>query len=260
MLREFYTAALGMLPQQTRLETIANNLANANTIGYKRKEVFERNLIDAKSVFFNVQEDVERNDPPIGSYIDFSPGAYRKTGSKLDFALGGKNLFFSYLDDQGAEVYSKAASLKLDSDGFLVSPDGKKILGENGPINLSEFFPTSSDSLNDERNLEISVSKKGEIFADGKEIGKLKIVKVQDLNVLENLSNSDFFSTVPEVVEEANRSEIDVRQGWLESSNVNPVQEMIKMIELTRQFEAGSKTITINDDTLNYSLQIGRFY
>ncbi|MCE5305030.1 flagellar hook-basal body complex protein, partial [bacterium] len=93
MLKEFFTAALGMQNQNTRLEVIANNLANANTNGYKSKNVFERNLIDASENFNNVSGNVEQNDSPIGSYYDLSAGNYSKTDNPLDIAIDGDGYF-----------------------------------------------------------------------------------------------------------------------------------------------------------------------
>lgn len=78
MLKELYTAALGMLPQQTRLEMTANNLANANTVGFKRSGIFEQSLIEARENLLNVRGDAETEDLPISQYVDFRPGALKK--------------------------------------------------------------------------------------------------------------------------------------------------------------------------------------
>ena len=75
MIKELYTAAMGMMSQQTRLEVISNNIANASTVGFKRDSVFERNLIDSKANLYNIVGSAEQNDPPIGSYIDSNKGS-----------------------------------------------------------------------------------------------------------------------------------------------------------------------------------------
>ena len=94
MLKEFYTAAAGMMTQQTRLEVSANNMANASTAGFRRQEVFVRNLIDARSNFYNVKGDLEQNDIPIGSYTDFELGAVQQTDNPMDVAMLDKSNFF----------------------------------------------------------------------------------------------------------------------------------------------------------------------
>ncbi len=109
MLKEFFTAALGMQNQQTRLEVIANNLANANTNGYKSENVFERNLIDARENFYNVSGNVEQNDPPIGSYYDLSAGSYTKTDNTLDIAIDGKG-YFVVEDSEGKQFLTRNGS------------------------------------------------------------------------------------------------------------------------------------------------------
>jgi len=94
MIKELYTAAMGMIPQQTRLEVIANNMANANTTGFKRDSVFERNLIDAKANLWNTPGDAEDDDPPIGKYTDFSSGSMQQTYNPLDIALNGDGFLY----------------------------------------------------------------------------------------------------------------------------------------------------------------------
>jgi flagellar basal body rod protein FlgG len=83
MLKELYTAAMGLMTQQTKLETISNNMANVNTTGYKRGEVFERSLQDASSMFSHVPTEVEQDDPPNGTYTDFSPQPARSVKFRI---------------------------------------------------------------------------------------------------------------------------------------------------------------------------------
>ena len=107
MLKELFTASLGMMNSQTRLEVSANNLANASTTGFKRAEVFERNLLDARANLYNVKGDIEQNDPPIGSYYDFSNGAMEQTSNPLDIAIEGKG-FFVVQDLEGKEFLTRS--------------------------------------------------------------------------------------------------------------------------------------------------------
>src|SRR6056297_1023818 len=131
MLKELYTASLGMLNQQTKLEVVSNNLANANTTGYKKAEAFERNLIDARANFYNTKGDVEQNDPPIGSYYDLTAGSMRQTDNPLDLAIEGSG-FFVLQDEEGKDFLTRSGSFALNKEGYVIAKDGKKLQGENG--------------------------------------------------------------------------------------------------------------------------------
>ncbi len=101
MLKELYTAALGMVPQQTRLEVLSNNIANANTVGFKRESAFERSLISAQENLNNTKGDVEHDDTPTDTFTDYSQGATERTGNQFDFAIDGKKGYFMVEDRDG---------------------------------------------------------------------------------------------------------------------------------------------------------------
>lgn len=258
MLKEFYTAALGMLNQQTRLEVTANNIANANTTGFKRASVFERNLQDARANLYNVQGDAEQNDPPIGSYYDFSDGSFTQTDNPLDVALDG-NGFFVVQDDDGKEFLTRNGNFKLSQDGEIVTMDGKKLMGEEGSIKLTDEFYTDPLVTRDSKSMDIKIAPTGEVFAGDSEIGKIRVENVENPESLQRISNQDFLETENTISAEDTDSQTMLRQGWLEGSNVNIVREMVDMIELQRMYEAGSKVIQTNDSTLDRSIYIGRF-
>ncbi len=93
MLKELYTAAMGMMPQQTRLEITSNNIANANTTGYKRIGIFEQNLIEARNNLQHIKGDAEPGDAPLSQYTDFNLGTLQKTENPLDIALDQDGFF-----------------------------------------------------------------------------------------------------------------------------------------------------------------------
>ena len=164
MLKELYTAAMGMAPQQTRLEVIANNMANANTVGFKRSSVFERNLIDATSNFFNVQGDAEQDDPAIGSYLDYSQGAFQQTNNPLDVAIEDIKHFFLLQDEAGKEYLTRSGQFKISTDGTITAMDGKFLLGDSGPLNLMREFAVDPLSLSDTKNVNVKITDQGEVF------------------------------------------------------------------------------------------------
>lgn len=258
MLKEFFTAALGMQNQQTRLEVIANNLANANTNGYKAENVFERNLIDARENFFNVSGEVEQNDPPIGSYYDFSAGTYTKTDNPLDIAIDGAG-YFTVEDTESKQFLTRNGSFQLSEDGSIITKDGKKLVGEEGVLRISSEFFTNSIITNDNKSANIKITELGEVFVNEKLIGKVNIAVPIEPNSLQRASNGDFILTGNGDIQYLDPQQIKVHQGWLEGSNVNVINEMVKMIELQRNYEIGGKMIQVNDQTLDRSIALGRF-
>lgn len=259
MLKEIFTAALGMQNNQTRLEVVANNIANANTSGFKSASVFERNLIDARANFYNTPGDIEQNDSPIGSYYDFGQGVMRETGNPMDLAIEG-NGFFLMQDAEGKEFLTRSGSFRLSTDGELIAMDGKKLIGESGPIVIAESELSDPLSTGEKRSVEIRIAPTGEIYANDIEVNRLNIVTVADTQWLQRVSASDFIVTYGGETNLQKANEVIVRQGWLEGSNVNVVEEMVEMIELQRMFEAADKVIRTNDSTIDKSIASGRFF
>jgi len=260
MLKELYTAALSMIPQQTRLEVISNNLANANTVGYKKSEVFERNLIDAKANFFNIPTNVEQDDPPVGSYIIFTNGAFHQTGNKLDLAIQNENSFFIVENDSGEQFFTRAGSFTISNDGFIVNDEGEKLIGSNGAINIKKQFLIDRFNALDKQSLDIRISQFGEIFVNDEEIDSIKLANIKNPQTLIRINHSNFSKNDNTEINFVEPDKVNIKQGWLEQSNVNIIQEMIDMIELQRLFETNSKVITTNNDTLNDSIAMSRFF
>ncbi len=258
MLKELYTAALGMLPQQTRLEMTANNLANANTVGFKRSGIFEQSLIEARENLLNVRGDAETEDLPISQYVDFRPGALQKTGNPLDLALDGADTFFVVLAQDGSEHLTRAGHFTLNDQGMVITPDGTMLLSTNGPIRIE--LPQQGDTTNgDTVARQIQISPQGELQLNGQFVAQLRVVQVGNTQTLQRSSSTCFQPTDDTDIRELDAATIRVQQGYLEASNVNVVSELISMIQLQRMFELGQKVIQTNDGTLERSIDIGRF-
>lgn len=260
MIKELHTAALGMMNTQTRLEVTANNIANANTTAFKRAAVFERNLVDAKASLFNVPMQLEQSDPPIGSYLDWSAGAYTYTGNTLDVALEGAG-FFVCRNADGEKTLTRAGNFKLNSDGFIVTVDGKFVMGVDEDAIQIPDYATINDDVNhhDKKAVEIIISKTGEIFANDVAIGKLLVVDCDDYSLIKRINRQDFLPNYTVGIHPITDDMLTIKQFWLESSNVNIIDEMITMIELQRAFETGSKVIQTNDSTLEKSIGTARY-
>ncbi|HQV30982.1 MAG TPA: flagellar hook-basal body protein [Calditrichia bacterium] len=212
--------------QNIRNESISNNLANLDNAGFKRDVVF----------FELVDEDGDRAlEMQTRQYTDFSQGMLSKTENPLDLALAGRGFFT--VETENGEMLTRDGQFKLDEDGVLRTSAGHPVIGEQGWIILTDEGLTPA---------EVSVTRAGEIFVDGDLRATLRIQDVEDLQALNKLGDNLM------QVEDANAlfevEEVDVQQGFLEDANVNPINEMMGLIEVQRQFESTQKMIQTLDD------------
>lgn len=247
MVRGLFTAYTGMANEQKRLDIIANNLANAATVGYKEENVTNQafdNLLTIK-----IRDDSEMyNDRPIGrmslgvklgeAYTNHTQGSLRQTGSTYNMALEGKGFFAMAVTDRAGNVdikYTRNGSFTMTRDGHIVDTDGNRLMGESGEI----IIPIDA--------ADVAVDASGAIYADGNYIDTVMIADFEDYNYL--LKAGD---TIYEAVDGAQiiPSAANVLQGYTEQSNVNVVSEMVEMIAVTRAYEANQKVIQSIDKTL----------
>ena len=150
MLRGLYTAYTGMLNEQYRLDIMSNNLANADTVGYKKEGSTSQAYSEVMAV--KIKDTTENPNTPkqlgnmslgvkIGeTYTDVSQGSFRETGNTYDLALSGDGFFNIEFTNKAGETstkYTRAGNFTLTKDGYLVTKDGDFVLGENGKIQLS---------------------------------------------------------------------------------------------------------------------------
>lgn len=235
-----YTAMSGGVATSKQLDITSNNLANINTIGYKKdKTIFKDQL--AKIEFENINEiqapDVEM--PPRvlpidkynvlvdDSYTQFSQGVLQKTNNILDFAINGDG-FFKIKTPDGIQ-YTRDGSFNRSKDGLLVTSEGYPVLDDK------------EQEINLENSKTITINENGTIYLDKNENSKLAIITFKDLTKLEKIGKNLFKQT--NTNEQETESKANIIQGFLESSNVNPVEEMVTLITLQRQFELNGKAI-----------------
>lgn len=240
-----YVAASGFLAQQKRLEIIANNLANANTAGYKgdisvfrisRPSSVESGPGRGGSVSFPSAVAV----PQMAT--DFSQGPLTRTGNPLHVALVGKG-FFEVQTPQGPR-YTRKGDFTLTADGTLMTQTGHPVMGEGGPITLTEG--------------EITIDRSGSLFVDENEQGQFRVVNFRDKANLVKQGDA-LFAPAEETPETIEADQVEVRQGYLESSNVDAIREMVLMIEAIRSFEDHQKIIHTFDSTHKSAVnEIGR--
>jgi flagellar basal-body rod protein FlgG len=229
-----------------RLEMLANNVANINTVGYKgEKAVFrvpEETAPEEETPPEDRMQPLSPYAPPFSTMVDFSPGAIQQTGNPLDVALDGEG-FFNIQTPDGVQ-YTRQGSFTLDSDGVLVTQDGYPVLGEGGEITIE--------------NGRVEIDATGGVFVDGDEVGRLEVTGFTDNGSLEKAGNGRFVATDPALVGDRPEN-TTLEQGYLESANVNPVRAMTEMIETSRAFEAYQKVIHSADEATEKSINsVGR--
>lgn len=263
MMRSLWTAASGMIAQQTNLDTISNNLSNINTTGYKKEQTEFKSLL-----YQTIQEqstDSQGNPKPVTAQVGlgvrnssitsrFTQGPMQETGNDFDFAIQGSGFFSVRLED-GRTAYTRNGSFTMgigNNGNVLSTSDGNPVLDTNGqPIEIDNAFSTDKITIDANGNL---------CYPDGKNnpqpMGiRLGIVQFNNPSGLEKMSSSLLLESAAsgEAKMEANGETFSVstiKSGYLEGSNVQAVDEMVNMIVAQRAYEMNSKAITASDEML----------
>jgi flagellar basal-body rod protein FlgF len=225
-----YAALSGNLTAMKRLDALANNLANVNTPGFKRDSLrFERVLSTAGSQ--SVDGSVEPPDLVSEAYaIDYSSGLIKRTDNTLDLAIDGDGFFV--VNTPEGKAYTRQGNFRLDKSGKLVTVDGLEVLGSGGPITINGG--------------NVSFDTQGKIMVEGVETGAIKIVDFPKPYDLRKLGGGLFVPNDPNVTPQASGS-VSLRQGHLESSNVNAITEMVSLIDASRSFETCQRVVQTYD-------------
>jgi len=223
MHKGIYLAVSGAVLKQNQIELIAQNLANINTIGYKREYMsFKDYLINEASKISDDKVMTKLNKV----VYDFSKGVFLKTGKPLDIAIEGNG--FIVLE---GNRYTRRGDLTVDENGFLVNFKGYKVLGKKGEINVG-------------KNSIPEISLDGKVLVNGNVIDEIMLVDFENYDDLYKVDGC-IFSTK----KTGKEVKTNILQGYLESSNVSPVHEMIIMIQAMRDFESYQKAVHIFDES-----------
>ena len=252
MIRGLYTSALGMAGQMKRMDTVANNLANSDSPGFKRDIVVTQSFTDVMMQRVREYEMRGFNTTNITGpaslgiivssvHRDFSPGSLQPTGGPLDLAINGTGFFEIAANGPGGELttmYSRSGSLALSEGGVLVTMGGDPVLSVSGnPI----IIPNGN----------IAIHQNGGITVDGVYVDTISIVDFEDHATLRAFGDNLYNTTDTSVQTPFAGSLI---QGYLEMSNVNVVREMVEMIALSRAYEANARMVSIADQTLGQAV------
>jgi flagellar basal-body rod protein FlgF len=248
MIKGIYTSALGLIPLQKKLEVIANNLANVNTTAFKRDDAFANELISASTLFRDGTTDPSEKDVKQETAIDFSQGTLQQTGNTLDLALDGQGFFA--IETPNGVMLTRDGSFTLSTDGTIVTRKGYPVMGNGGVIRINDIENLQGSQLVIERD--------GTVKAGDKVYGQIQIFMPNTLSELSKVGGNMYETKANGVLNAVDPSSVTVRQGFLESSNVNPIDEMVAMIQLQSNFEAGQKAIQSQDTSLGQANEVGK--
>lgn len=239
MLLRLQNPTASMVAMTRQQERIANNLANANTAGFKRDRVFVEALnehIDA--------EGAPRSDRVPEQWADPAYGGFESTGNPLDVALQGEG-YFVLTTAEGEERYTRAGQFTLDNAGTLRTPDGLAVQGDGGPIQI------------DPDRGPVDITQDGQLLQQGQPIGQLRVVRFDNPLLLERREGATFAAPTTLPIEMETPS---ILQGQIEASNVDPVKGMTDMITHHRLFETQQRMMSTTDQLLGrVSQNLGRF-
>jgi flagellar basal-body rod protein FlgF len=255
MLRGIYTAAAGMNAVQLATDTLANNIANVSTTGFKTRRVqyqaFPEMLInrinqDAATPIGTINSGVQIGSTP----IHMAQGALRQTGNPLDVAIEGDGLFEVQLGD-GSKAYTRVGAFTLNDERTLVTTEGYAVMDtSNQPI----VIPARAGNNNPVINEDGSISN-----TTGETLGTIKRVRFANpKEALSSLGDSLFTSTkTPETLTTQQGGKLV--QGFLEQSNTNVVSEMMQSMIGLRLYESLQRSITSQNQTLEKAVtEVGR--
>lgn len=255
MIRGLYTSVSGLIALQNDQEVTTNNIANINNTGYKKRDLTKSSFDD---VMISNRQKLDgdkyvRNDIgklSLGVKVNdvetvFTQGTLKATDSSTDFAIDGRGFFVAQNGNQ--EVYTRDGNFKISNQGYLITNDGSQVLGTNLATGAREpiYIGNNKFSLDSENNINI----------DG--IGQTHKLLTADFQSYKNLEPiGDNYSTIDNPIYNA---KVNVRQNFLEGSNVDPSTEMVKLMEIKRQFETNQKFVKMQDETIQKAAnELGR--
>jgi flagellar basal-body rod protein FlgF/flagellar basal-body rod protein FlgG len=225
-----YAACAGLVSRTKALDTIANNLANVSTAGFRaRQSVFNSVLVAKGSHRLSVVNQ-DANDYGVlsGTALDTTQGSLEKTGNELDVALEGPGYLTVKCAD-GSTAYTRGGNLSVSSIGQLITSAGDPVMGDNGPIQVL--------------GKPVSISTDGSLSAGGAIFGHLKVAEFPAGTDLNNVGSN--YYKAPQGVTPTPSTTTQVRQGAVEASNVNSVSGMVQLIEAQREVETMRRVLTM---------------
>ena len=268
-MQDLWVPVSGAIAQQRNVETIANNVANAQTPGFKKDQLVFKEYLSAfeKGVhdidlpnrewrpedFYHSYGAEQGHVKVDGSYTMHRQGQLTPTGNPLDMALVGSG-FFEVLTPTGVR-YTRKGLFSLSSNGALVTDRGDYVLSRPG-IGTGGGDQGRQIKLNPGR---VSVSDTGDILVNGTKKARISVVEFNDVHALKKEGNSNFINTNEDNLK-TNPTKTKVQQGFIEESNVNAISEMSELIKANRHFESIQKVIKAYDSITGRAIsEIAKF-
>jgi flagellar basal-body rod protein FlgG len=234
MLEGLNSAAAGMAAQQQRLDAVSNDLANANTTGYKRVRVGFRDLVYTQTGRSSAQGPrTGAGAAAVDAGRAFQQGALQRTEQPYDVAIQGEGFLRVRLPD-GRQALTRDGSLRVDGGGKLVTSSGAVV---QPPVT----FPKGSEGGN------VSIGPDGTVLSAGRRIGRIDLVSVRSPQGLQPVGDNAFLATPESGAVRPAPAATTLTQGALEMSNVDMADAMVAMIESQRAFQLTSKAIQTQD-------------
>jgi len=262
MLRSLYTSATGMIAQQTSIDVTSNNIANVNTVGYKKQRAEFSDLFYQTLEYAGTSTSATTTSPtginvglgvrPTAVSKMFSQGNFKETGNNLDLAITGNGFFQIQLPD-GSIGYTRNGSFKVDANGQMVTSDGYALIP-------NIVIPPDATQVSIGTDGTVSVLQAGQTQMS--QIGQITLVNFINPAGLHALGDNNYINTTAsgdpiEAVAGTNGLG-SIRQGFVEMSNVQLVEEMTDLITAQRAYDASSKAIMTSDEMLKTINQLKR--
>ncbi len=230
----YYALSTALIARTQALDTIANNLTNSSTAGYMGERNVFSSVLTASSHAMGSPLNRAINNYGVlgGTILDRRQGAMQKTGNDLDLAISGGG-FFAVKTANGL-MYTRDGAFQVNSNGQLVTSQGDPVMGEGAKNQMEDITILPGP---------VSISTDGTISSNGAVTGKLKIVQFADGTVINSVGGNYYTVPPKTVAEDATSSTVE--QGAIESSNVNPVEETVKLITAQRSDEMMQRALAM---------------
>ena len=239
MLEGLYSAAAGMQAQQQRIDSVANDLANVNTNGYKHTRVAFRDLLYVNDSSGNVRSGAGAAATTIGP--GFAQGSMRETGNPLDVAIEGQG-FIRVRRADGTDALTRDGSLRIDPRGRLTTQRGEL-------VQPAVTVPAGTNES------DVSIASDGTISAANRPIGRIQLVNVRSPEALLTVGDNLYRTTAASGNATATNAP-RLTQGSLEASNVDVGDSMTEMIDAQRSFQLASRAVQMQDQMLQIANQV----
>lgn len=263
-MKNIWVPLSGQIAQQRKVETIANNVANANTAAFKRDQVVFKEQLAAHSEKASQDIHLPNKDwspqdfyhtngaengfvKVDGSYTIFEQGELQPTNNKLDLAIRGKGMI--EVQTPNGTRFTRRGTLSIDNEGFLTTSDGYKVIAsdESGQEDNKVSFISMPPGE------KVTISQEGDLFTKNGKFGKISVVEFKDLHTLKKEGSSLFINNANDNIVRTNIKST-IHQGFIEQSNVNAVGEMSELIKAHRHFENIQKAISTYDSITNKAI------